>query len=407
MTDLRETAQPTIPGPSTAATTSSHLGRTAAAAGLAVVLWASAFVAIRDIGHTLSPAPLALLRLGVAAATLTVLAVARRTVRVRVSRRAFALIAAYAVLWLAGYTVALNAGEQHVDAGTAALLVNVAPLLVAVAAGKFLGEPFSRALVVGSLVALGGTALIAAGAGTHRDWAGVLLCLLAAVLYAAGVMVQKATLRHVDGFTAIWLGCVVATVALLPWAPQLVGEVRSASAGAITGAVYLGAFPTAIGFTAWAYALRRMDAGRLSAVSYAVPAVSVLMSWLLLAEIPTAYGLVGGALCLAGVAISRRLPAARKRRGRKDSSGDPGYLGSSTTHVRTWEVFTMGKLGDVANKAKQMAKGHPDQADKGVESAERVIDERTGNKYDAQTDKAADAARRSYGSGSGSGTDQH
>ncbi|MER8225348.1 antitoxin [Streptomyces sp. NPDC094143] len=59
----------------------------------------------------------------------------------------------------------------------------------------------------------------------------------------------------------------------------------------------------------------------------------------------------------------------------------------------------MGKLGDMANKAKEMAKGHPDQADKGVASAERVIDERTGDKYDAQTDKGADAVRRSYGSG--------
>ncbi|MFV0131462.1 antitoxin [Streptomyces sp. HMX112] len=59
----------------------------------------------------------------------------------------------------------------------------------------------------------------------------------------------------------------------------------------------------------------------------------------------------------------------------------------------------MGKLGDMAHKAKEMAKGHPDQADKGVESAERLVDERTGDKYDAQTDKAADAARRSYGGG--------
>ncbi|MFI5685468.1 antitoxin [Streptomyces sp. NPDC051636] len=58
----------------------------------------------------------------------------------------------------------------------------------------------------------------------------------------------------------------------------------------------------------------------------------------------------------------------------------------------------MGKLGDMANKAKEMAKGHPDQTDKGVAGAERVVDERTGNKYDAQTDKAADAVRRSYGS---------
>ncbi|MGV9559459.1 antitoxin [Streptomyces sp. NPDC003401] len=56
----------------------------------------------------------------------------------------------------------------------------------------------------------------------------------------------------------------------------------------------------------------------------------------------------------------------------------------------------MGKLGDMAKKAKEMAKGHPDQADKGVTSAERMVDERTGNKYDAHTDKAADAARRTY-----------
>ncbi|MEU6540949.1 antitoxin [Streptomyces sp. NPDC047000] len=36
---------------------------------------------------------------------------------------------------------------------------------------------------------------------------------------------------------------------------------------------------------------------------------------------------------------------------------------------------------------------HPGQ---GVEGAERLIDERTGDRYDAQTDKAADAIRRSY-----------
>ncbi|MFF5029930.1 antitoxin [Streptomyces collinus] len=59
----------------------------------------------------------------------------------------------------------------------------------------------------------------------------------------------------------------------------------------------------------------------------------------------------------------------------------------------------MGKLGDMANKAKEMARSHPDQADKGVDSVERMVDERTRDKYDAQTDKAADAVRRSYGSG--------
>jgi drug/metabolite transporter (DMT)-like permease len=279
---------------------------TVAAIGLAVVLWASSFVAIRAIGPALSPAPLALLRLGVAAAALTVIVVAKGAVRVRLSRKAALLVVAYAVLWLAGYTVVLNAGERHVDAGTAAMLVNIAPLLVAVAAGRLLGEGFSRPLIVGSLVALGGTVIIAAGATAQRDVAGVLLCVLAAVLYAAGVMVQKVLLRHLDGLTSLWLGCVVGTVVLLPWLPQLLGEMSTAPAGAIAAAAYMGVFPTAIGFTAWAYALRRMDAGRLTATTYAVPAVSVLLSWLLLSEVPTAYGLVGGAICLVGVAISRR-----------------------------------------------------------------------------------------------------
>ncbi|MFC9281662.1 antitoxin [Streptomyces collinus] len=59
----------------------------------------------------------------------------------------------------------------------------------------------------------------------------------------------------------------------------------------------------------------------------------------------------------------------------------------------------MGKLGDMANKAKEMARSHPDQADKGVDRVERMVDERTQDKYDAQTDKAADAVHRLYGGG--------
>ncbi|PWV71961.1 Permease of the drug/metabolite transporter (DMT) superfamily [Prauserella marina] len=285
------------------------------AVGITVVLWASAFVAIRDVGHVLSPGPLALVRIGVAAAALTVVGlarVARTRAAVPVSRRSLLLIALYGVLWLAGYTVVLNAGEQHVDAGTAALLVNIAPLLVAFGAGVFLGEGYPRALIVGSLVAFGGVGIIALDSGGQRDWTGVLLCVAAALLYAAGVLIQKAALRGVDGFTATWFACVAGFVVLLPWLPETVGELASAPPGAILGAVYLGLFPTAIGFSTWAYALRRTEAGRLTATTYAVPAVSVLLSSVLLGEVPSVLGLLGGAVCLAGVAISRgRARAAR------------------------------------------------------------------------------------------------
>jgi drug/metabolite transporter (DMT)-like permease len=65
-------------------------------------------------------------------------------------------------------------------------------------------------------------------------------------------------------------------------------------------------FPTAIGFTTWAYALARTSAGRLGATTYLVPAVAIVLAWALLGEVPPVLALAGGALCLVGVAISRR-----------------------------------------------------------------------------------------------------
>jgi drug/metabolite transporter (DMT)-like permease len=312
MADVTTTSTGTA-GPATEPPAHPESTRAATAAGVTVLVWASAFVVIRDAGTDLSPGPLALVRLAVAsvALTLIVLVRGRRTRRLPRSWRSAGPIVAYGVLWLAGYTVALNAGERHVDAGTAALLVNLAPVLIAVGAGLFLGEGFPRTLFVGLAVALAGVGVIATDSSSGGDWVGVVFCLLAAVLFTAGMLIQKAAIHHVDGLTATWLACLAGTVALAPWLPQTLDELGSASGQAIAGAVYLGLFPTAIGFVTWAYALRRTSAGRLSATTYAVPAVSVLMSWALLSEVPTVYGLAGGALCLAGVGISRRRGVSR------------------------------------------------------------------------------------------------
>ena len=174
------------------------------------------------------------------------------------------------------------------------------------------GLSFWLGLVIGLVIAFAGVATIAVATSTGRhDLAGVLFALGAAVLYAAGVLLQKPALKTVDAFTATWLGCLAGTAACLPFAPQLLHDLAAAPADATLGVVYLGVFPTAIAFGTWAYALKRMSAGRLSSSSYLVPAIAVLLSWLLLGEVPTLLALVGGALCLIGVAVTR-LPQGRK-----------------------------------------------------------------------------------------------
>jgi len=280
----------------------------AIAAAITVVLWASAFVGIRLIGPSFSPGPLTLGRLLVGGIVLSILVLVRRPSLAR--GRDWWFIAGYGVLWFAGYNTALNAAEHLLDAGTTAVLVNVGPVLVAILSAIFLSEGFPRPLIIGSIVAFAGVLIIALGSWSPASVSliGVLLAFLAAVLYSFGVLFQKKALGRVDPVMATWLGCLIGAVVSLPFAPTLIGELAAAPVDATLGLVYLGIFPTAIAFTTWAFALSRMDAGRMSATTYLVPAIAILLAWAILHELPTIFGIVGGIICLVGVALTRRKP---------------------------------------------------------------------------------------------------
>src|SRR6476660_2754493 len=115
-----------------------------AAAAVTVVLWASAFVAIRHVGRVLSPGALTLGRLLVGSLVLGLLMLARPAPRPE--RRFWPRLVLCGVLWFGLYNLALNAAERRVDAGTASMLVNVGPIILAVLAGLILHEGFPRSL---------------------------------------------------------------------------------------------------------------------------------------------------------------------------------------------------------------------------------------------------------------------
>ena len=160
------------------------------AALVTVIAWGSAFVAIRAAGETLSPGAIALGRLAVSSAILTAVALVRRAALP--PRRDLLHIAAYGVLWLTVYSVALNAAERRVDAATAAMLINTGPILIAVLAGFFLREGFPPGLFAGCAVAFAGCVVIGLAttqSGT-RAGLGIVLCVVAALAYALAVLVQ-------------------------------------------------------------------------------------------------------------------------------------------------------------------------------------------------------------------------
>lgn len=283
-----------------------------AAVGVTLVFWASAFVGIRHLGHDFSPGALSLGRLLVGALCLGVVVLLFSGGLPRPTGRQWVSIVTIGVLWFGIYNVALNAGERRVDAGTAAMLIQVSPVLIAVLASVFLQERFTAYLAVGLGLAFAGVGLISLATtqseGSSRDVVGVLLCLLSALVYSVSLILQKPLVARLPALQVTWLACTVGAIVCLPFVGQLLQEARDAPLSSSLWLVYLGVFPTAIAFTTYAYALRHMSASNLGVTTYLVPPITIVMGLVFLDEAPPSMAYVGGLLALVGVAVARRKP---------------------------------------------------------------------------------------------------
>jgi drug/metabolite transporter (DMT)-like permease len=281
--------------------------RPLAAALVSICLWSSAFIGIRVATRSISPGALALGRLLIGSVLLGILLLRRGAVHL--TRRDLGLLFIAGLLWFCLYNVALNTAERVVDAGTAAMVINIAPLIVMALAATFLRERLSSGLLLGGAIAFIGVVVIglATTSGNAPLW-GVLLCVIATAASAAGLVAQKPVLARLSALQMTWTCCVIGALCCLPYAPALLRDVRAAAPGDLAWMGYLGVFPTSVAFTTWAYALARGTASRLAATAYLVPPITIGMSWLILGEVPRLAAVFGGALCLAGVIFARRRP---------------------------------------------------------------------------------------------------
>lgn len=274
-----------------------------------LLAWASAFVVIRGVAPHIPGGALAMARLAIGTGALGIIALLQRQ-WVRPTAREWVRIAVYGAAWFGAYNVALNLAEHSLDAGTTAMIVNVGPLLIALGAGLFLGEGIPRWLAIGAAVAFVGVVLIGLATSFSTSHAidpiGVLLALVAAVTYAVGVLIQKPLIRRLPASQVTFLGCGIGLLVCLPFAGQLASSLATAPAPAVLGVVYLGIVPTALGFSTWAYALQRTTAGRLSISTYIVPPIAIVLGLVVFGEVPPWLAVVGGVVCLSGVALSRR-----------------------------------------------------------------------------------------------------
>ena len=201
-------------------------------------------------------------------------------------------------------------GEQFVPSGLTAVLFATLPLFVALFSHFTIpGEKLSFTKVAGIIIGLGGVVLIFSDSFTLETtkWWGYASILFSAAVMAAGSVLVKRDLTHVNPLVLTGVQMIIAAVLLLLFGA--IGEsvndffITQNSIGAL---LYLSIVGTVIAFVLYYWLLQRVQVTRVSLLVLITPLVAVLLGWLLLGEAILSEMILGCVLVLVGVALALR-----------------------------------------------------------------------------------------------------
>lgn len=275
--------------------------KTKVALFITILLWASAFVGIREGLKTYSPEGLALLRYLIASVCMGIMYF-RLPVRNQMSFKDICALLIVGALGIGVYNITLNYGELVISSGMASFIISQSPIITTICAMIFLGERLNLLRVIGFLVSVAGVALIAFGEVGGFKWdISITYILLATFVGGCYSILQKPFLKKYHAIEAttyvIWGG----TLFLLMYTPRLHHDLMGASIVTTLTIAYLGIFPAAIGYVAWNYALAEIPASRAVSFLYFMPFLAMLLGWLLLGEVPVLLSVGGGIVAMLGV----------------------------------------------------------------------------------------------------------
>ena len=204
------------------------------------------------------------------------------------------------------YHTALNFGETLISAGISGILVSTTPIFSSALAYIFLKEHFSKWNWLSSLVAFIGISIISISKDDYTtiNVLGVFIILLASFSESLYFTFQKKYIEKY-GFIAFTLYTIMASSPfMLIFIPEIINDIHGATFTSIVSVLYLAIFPTIIPYVLLAYIVKSVGVSDATMSLYLTPIVSLLLSYLLLDELPTTLAIIGGIITLLGVSLS-------------------------------------------------------------------------------------------------------
>lgn len=213
------------------------------------------------------------------------------------------------ILGLVGNQVVFVLGVSRTSVAHSALLIALTPIMVLLGAVAARQERLSPLKLGGMALAVSGVVLLQFGhlAGGPSSLLGDALILISSAMFAGFTVLGKQMAAELGIITINAFAFLGGTLVVLPYTiwklnQYGLGHISSRAWGSV---LYMGFFPSIVGYFIYVYALRRLPGSRVASVSYLQPICATLLAVVFLDEHPGKTFLGGAALVLTGVWITQ------------------------------------------------------------------------------------------------------
>jgi drug/metabolite transporter (DMT)-like permease len=273
---------------------------------ISVLIWGSSFATIRlGLQGGYSAGHFVLIRYLVASLAFVIYAIWPGVKFKLPKKQDFWRIMLLGWIGISVYHIGVTFGEKTVSAGTAGMLIGSGPIFTALLAVFILKERLGKLGWAGMAIGFIGIVIITLGTAgpSFTINKGVFPILLAALATSIMFVYQKPLYKD---YTAMELTAYFAwagTLPLLIFLPGFFHDIQHATLEANLSGIYIGLFPTALGYATWGIALSLGKASSVSSIIYLEPVVAIIVAWALLHELPNSLSILGGIIAITGVIV--------------------------------------------------------------------------------------------------------
>ncbi len=226
--------------------------------------------------------------------------------------RQILLIVIFGIMTGFAYQVLFLFGIDNTSAGNTAVIMSAIPVWIAILAFLLLRENLSWYGWGGLTLAMIGTLVVTLskndttiGGGSLK---GNLLVSGAAFSWALGSVISRPMMKNISPIALAFWSMLIALPFHFLVATNSFHGFRAVfdNPMAVLALFYSGVFSTGLAYAMWNYGVKKIGPAQAGAFQNLVPLIALFTSWILLAEIPFALQLIGGALIILGLMVMRR-----------------------------------------------------------------------------------------------------